>query len=81
MLSTKFLVVFLLVALVDFLWAQYVIHTAGIKPLKSSLYAAGIYILSSIITIAYVDDHHMVVPAGLGAFAGTYLSVRLKKKG
>lgn len=80
MITTKFFVVFLLVAFVDFLWAQYVIHTANIKPLKSSLYATGIYVLSSLITIAYVDDHNMVLPAGLGAFFGTYLSVRLKKK-
>lgn len=80
MVALKFLAVFILVALVDFLWAQYIIHTAEARALKSAFYATGIYLLGSLVTIAYVNDHSMVGAAGLGAFAGTYLSVKMKKK-
>ncbi len=76
----KFVGIFLLVAFSDFLWARYIKHTAESNALKSAVYASAIYLLGSVIVIAYIGDHSMVLPAVLGAFVGTYLSAKLEKK-
>jgi len=79
MFILKCVFVFCLVAFLDFVWAQYIKHTANANALKSSVYATAIYLLGCVVTIAYVDDHKMIVPCALGAFAGTYISAKLSK--
>ena len=76
----KFLLVFLLVTIVDFIWARYIAHTAKNNAIKASCYAAILTLMGSVVTIAYVDNHYMIIPAALGALVGTYLSIKLSKK-
>jgi hypothetical protein len=76
----KYVGVFLLVAFLDFMWAQYIKHTAVADALKSASYSMAIYLLGCLVTIAYVEDHKMMVPCALGAFAGTYLSAVFSKR-
>lgn len=76
----KYVGVFALVAFLDFMWAQYIKHTAAADALKSASYSMSIYLLGCVVTIAYVEDHKMMVPCALGAFVGTYLSAKLSKK-
>ena len=80
MFAFKAVGIFTLVTLLDFLWAQYIKHTANADALKSSLYATLISLMGSAVTISYIDDRRMIVPAALGAFAGTYLSARYGKR-
>jgi hypothetical protein len=75
----KFFLMFALVSVVDFMWANYIAHIAKGNAVLSSLFGAAIYLLGSVVTINYVNDHWMLVPAVLGALVGTYLSVKLKK--
>lgn len=74
----KFVVVFLLVAFLDFLWAQYIRATASAHALKSASYGTAIYLLGCFVTITYIQDHMMIAPAALGSFVGTYLSAKVK---
>jgi hypothetical protein len=76
----KFIFVFLLVTFVDFIWAKYIAHIAKSHAIKASLYSGLLTLISSLVTIAYVGDHRMIIPAALGALVGTYLAVKLDKK-
>lgn len=80
MFALKAFGIFVLVTLLDFLWAQYIKHTANAEALKSASYAALISLMGCMVTISYVDDRRMIVPAALGAFVGTYASARFSKK-
>lgn len=76
----QFIIVFLLVTVVDFFWAMYIKHTANSNALLASIYGAAISLISGLITLSYVADHMMIIPACLGAFVGTYLCVKYGHK-
>lgn len=75
----KFILVFVIVTVADFLWAAYISHTAKGNIWKASFYAAAIALFGGMITLAYINDSRMIIPAVLGAFVGTYLCLRFKK--
>ncbi len=78
---TKFLLVFLLVGLVNFLWANYIRHIAKGNPLAAASFGAAISLFGNCATLIYISDHRMIVPAAFGCFISTYLSVKLNKNG
>jgi hypothetical protein len=43
--------------------------------LPAATYAAGIVVVSAFVTLAYVRDRIYIIPAVVGAWVGTYLSV------
>jgi hypothetical protein len=64
----------------DFVWAKYTLHLARINPVRASVAAAMIVPLNAIVTIAYVDQWSMAIWAALGAFVGTFISLKTEKK-
>lgn len=79
-LTVRWLVVFALVAGLDYLWAAYITFTAQGKPFRASFAAAFLTAMSAVVTLSYVEDRTLVLPAIFGAFAGTYLHVRRSAK-
>ncbi len=73
-----YLVVFLVMTLTDFVWAQYMSSVARQNTISASIWSVGVILLGSYVTRAYVADYGTIIPACLGAFAGTYASVKLK---
>ena len=69
--------VFLALVVIDILYAVYTKQVMKDKPAYSSLLAAGIYVINAIITINFVIDPWLLIPAGLGAFVGTYIGVKI----
>jgi uncharacterized membrane protein YfcA len=76
----RFLFVFALVTVVDFMWALYIKHTAISNPLTASVYSSIITLIGGVVTLAYISDPKMLIPAVLGAFVGTYLSIKFGHK-
>jgi hypothetical protein len=72
----KWLAVFLAVALADALWSRYILAASTRQAGIASLYSAGIVLVGGFTTLAYVDDPRYLLPAALGAVAGTYWAVR-----
>lgn len=50
------------------------------KPFWASIWAAIIFFVASVAFINYVEDHWLLIPAGAGAFAGTYVGMIIRKK-
>ena len=73
--------VFGLTALTDFIWAKYMTTAADGKALAASLWSAAIIGVGSFVVTAYVQDHRLIMPAMIGAFVGTYFSLRFEKRG
>jgi hypothetical protein len=67
---------FLGMVALDFVWARYTINLIKKNPAKSGGYAATIMLLNGIVTLTYVHDPWMILPAAAGAFVGTYLGGR-----
>lgn len=72
---TKFILVFFLLFVLDLAWSFYLNNVKQGNPLSSASWAAFLYILGASATISYVTNPWLLVPACLGAFAGTYVGV------
>lgn len=75
----KFLLVFICVAITDMCWAIYIIKTAQKKALLASIWGSGISLLSAITVISYTNDHRFIIASVLGAFIGTYVTIKYVK--
>ena len=74
------LLVFVAHVVLDFIFARYNIACAQRRSLAASGWATGIVFCSGYVTIEFVSNNRMLIPAALGAFVGTYLSVALFKE-
>ena len=79
-LSSEFLLhalfVFVGVAVLDVLWAWYIRHTASNNAWRASLAAVGLTVCGAFLTLEYVQNRWMLIPAALGAFVGTFIPLR-----
>lgn len=60
----------------DFVWAKYTLSVAKRRPAIGGGYAVAIMVFNGLVTLAYVGDPRLLIPAALGAFVGTYVGVR-----
>lgn len=60
----------------DFVWVFYTKAVTARRVYPAGGWAAGITVLNAIAAIIYVGDPWMIIPAGVGAFAGTLLAMR-----
>jgi len=73
-------VVFLVAAGADVLWAKYTMHAADRNAGRAALWGALIIPAGAVSIIAYTDNHWYLIPAALGAYAGTYVAVSRHKE-
>lgn len=71
--------VFTAMAVLDFVWAEYTAAISAGKRLASSTWAVAIILCSGYVTKSYVDNPVLLIPAGAGAFLGTWLAVHLHR--
>ena len=72
----KALIVFVAMALTDALWALYVRRASEGHALEASLMAAMLVFGSGVVVLLYTESPVLLTFAGLGAFVGTYFTVR-----
>ena len=60
----------------DFVWARYVISLNKKHIAVGSSYAAAIMLLNGVVTLTYVSDPWMILPAAAGAFEAESLAAR-----
>ena len=69
------LFVFIAVFALDFVWARYTLAMTGKRRWAAGSYGALIIVLAGVAQIGYTSDPWLLVPAALGAFAGTAAAV------
>lgn len=70
---------FLGMALWDFLCAIYVLAVSKRQAVRAGLVAAAMFLVSALVLISVVQDNWLVLPASVGAFAGTFLAIKVVK--
>jgi uncharacterized membrane protein YfcA len=48
--------------------------------LKASAWSVPCYVLASVAVINYTTNHWLIIPAMAGAFCGTYVGMKIRKK-
>lgn len=80
MTTLEFTIAFTSMFVTDICWAVYVSSVKDDAPFKSSLWALFLFLTGSIAVIGYTTDPWLLIPAGMGAFAGTYVGVLINMK-
>jgi hypothetical protein len=71
--------IFVLMIVLDWIWAKYNQATVARKAWVASGLAAAIYALGALGVLAYSNDLSLIVPACAGAFVGTFIATRQSK--
>lgn len=70
------LAVLISMAWADVCWTLYIQNVTAKRPIIAAAWSASIVLMGSISIMGYVSDHRYLVFAALGAFAGTWWSVK-----
>lgn len=73
-----YLITFLALFFTDIINALYIKAINNERPLFASLWATLVTLAAGVAIINYTKDNLMLIPALLGAFAGTYVGLKLK---
>lgn len=83
-MTTAFVIQFILVMLAlivaDICWTMYFIETANKHPVKAGIWSALIMLSGSFATVSFVNDKRFIIAAMLGAFIGTYATIKWIKR-
>jgi len=74
------LLVFVLMFTCDVIWALYFRFVNNKKALPASICGVLLYLFGSAVTIKWVENSIYLIPAVLGAFLGTYITVTVMKR-
>jgi uncharacterized membrane protein YfcA len=77
---TAYVVTFLAVFVTDLLYVYFVKSIQEDQPISAGLWSMVVTLTASIAVINYTEDHYALIPALLGAFAGTWLGMKIKKQ-
>jgi uncharacterized membrane protein YfcA len=76
----EWIVTFFALFFTDILYIYYLKSVNEEKPLLSSIWGVAVFLIASVAVINYTTDHWLLIPACLGAFFGTYIGMRFRKK-
>ncbi len=74
----KFLSVMVAMMLADVCWTLYFMKIAEKKAAQAAVWGSVIILFGAISTTSYVDDHSLIIAAVIGAFIGTYATIKYK---
>jgi Na+/melibiose symporter-like transporter len=75
-----YIITFIAVFLTDVLYIYFVKAIQHDKHWQASFWSVVVTFTASITVINYTEDHYNLIPALLGAFFGTLLGMKLRKK-
>ena len=78
--TLQFILVLIAMAVADVCWTFYFIKINERKSIAAGVWGSLIYICGAFGVLSYTKDKTLIIPAVLGAFIGTYLTVEYKKK-
>ena len=74
--TLKFIGVAISVMLTDVCWAKYIIYSSKKDALKAAIWSGAIVVCGSFSFFGYLEDKRFVFASIIGAFIGTYLTVK-----
>jgi uncharacterized protein YebE (UPF0316 family) len=74
------ILIFFALFFTDVFYTFYLRSVQNDKPLMASGWAVVVYIIAAIAVIEYNSNHWLLIPAGVGAFCGTFVGMKIRKK-
>ena len=62
----------------DIFYTYYLRSVQRQRVLNASCWSVVVYTIASVAVINYTTNHWLLIPAGLGAFCGTYIGMRIQ---
>lgn len=76
----QFILVFLAMTIADICWTLYFIKIDERKSVAAGIWGSAIYLCGAFGVMSYTQDKTLIIPAIIGSFVGTYLTVEYKKR-
>jgi uncharacterized membrane protein YfcA len=76
----SYVVTFLAVFATDLLYVYFVKSIQQGQPLSAGLWSMVVTLTASVAVINYTEDHYALIPALIGAFAGTWVGMKIKRQ-
>lgn len=78
--SIKYFLVFSAMIVTDYIWSEWMKSVSENKPFRAGLFSVGTVLAGSFVIISYIENPKYLIPACLGAFVGTYISVKMNER-
>lgn len=75
-----YIITFFAVFFTDIFYTYYLKSVQEEQALKASFWAVTVFLIACVTVINYTTNHWLLIPAGLGAFCGTYVGMIWCKK-
>jgi uncharacterized membrane protein YfcA len=76
----EYFITFFAIFFLDVVYTYYLRCVANNNVLGASFWSVACYILGSVAVINYTTNHWLMIPAVAGAFVGTYVGMKIKRK-
>jgi hypothetical protein len=76
----KYAITFFAVFFVDIFYTRYLKAINENAALPASFWGAVVWLIGSLAVIEYTANHWLLIPACAGAFAGTYVGIKFKRR-
>ena len=75
-----YLLAFFAIFFTDIFYTYYLKAVHEEQTLKASGWATIVYVVAAVAIIEYNSNHMLLIPAAVGAFCGTWVGMKLRKK-
>ena len=75
----SYIITFIAVFFVDIFYTYYIKSVNESKALNASFWGAVVWLIGSLAVIEYTAYHWLLIPACMGAFAGTFVGIKIRK--
>ena len=76
----EYITTFFALFFTDVFYTYYLRAVQNDQAFKSSVWAVVVFFIASIAVINYTSDHMLLIPACLGAFCGTWVGMKIRKR-
>jgi len=77
---TEYIITFFALFFTDIFYIYYLRSVQNDNALLASSWSVVVFLVACTAVINYIDNHALLVPAGFGAFCGTFVGMKLRKQ-
>jgi uncharacterized protein YebE (UPF0316 family) len=75
-----YVITFLALFFTDIFYIYYLRSVQNDNALLASCWAVMVFVVACVAVINYTENHLLLIPAGIGAFCGTFVGMKIRKK-
>jgi uncharacterized protein YebE (UPF0316 family) len=75
-----YIVTFFALFFTDVFYTFYLKAVNNEKTVTASIWAVVVFIIAAVAVIEYNSNHMLLIPASIGAFCGTFVGIKIRKK-